>query len=61
MCASFHIMILFPDSSLITNCSVYPCNSCNVDRFKPVTVVIFMEHRRNRVAVHRLIEIQYAA
>ena len=36
-------MLLFPNGSLITNCSVYLCNSCrtNVDSYKAVTVVIF--------------------
>ena len=57
---NYNVMLLFPDRSLITNCSVYLCNSCNVDSYKAVTVVFFSEHRRNRVAVHRIIEIQYA-
>ena len=37
-CASLRIMLLFPDRSLITNCSVYLCNSCNgnVDSYKVV-------------------------
>ena len=35
-------MMLFPDSSLITNCYVYLCNLCNVDRFKAATAVFFL-------------------
>ena len=58
-CASFRAMLLFLDRSLITNFYVYLCNSCNVVSYKAVTVVFFSEHRRNRVAVDRLIEIQY--
>ena len=41
-CASFPIMLLLPDHSLITNCSVYLCNSYNVDSYKAVTVVFFL-------------------
>ena len=58
LCASFRVMLLFLDRSLIKNCNVYLCNSCNVVSYKAVTVVFFSEHRRNRVAVDRLIEIQ---
>ena len=38
-CASFRVMLLFLDRSLITNCYVYLCNSCNVVSYKAVTVV----------------------
>ena len=41
-CATFRIMLLFLDSSLITNFSVYLCNSCNVVSYKAVTVVFFL-------------------
>ena len=41
-CASFHIMLLFPDRSLITNCFVYVCNWYNVDSYKAATVVFFL-------------------
>ena len=40
--ASFHIMLLFLDGSLITNSSVYLCNCCNVVSYKAVTVVFFL-------------------
>ena len=53
-------MLLFLDRSLINNCYVCLCNSCNVVSYKAVTVVFFAEHRRNRVAVERLIKIQQA-
>ena len=41
-CASLHIMPLFPDRSLITNFSVYLCNSYNVDSYKAATLVFFL-------------------
>ena len=40
-CASFRVMLLFLDRSLITNCYVYLCNSCNVVSYEAVTVVFF--------------------
>ena len=36
----YHAAIL--DRSLIANCSVYLCNSCNVVSYKAVTVVFFL-------------------
>ena len=39
---------------------MHTSNSYNVDSYKAVTVVLFSEHERNGVAVHRLIEIQFA-
>ena len=41
-CASFRVMFLFLDRSLITNCYVYLCNSCYVVSYKAVTVVFFL-------------------
>ena len=41
-CTSFRVMLLFLDRSLITNCYVYLCNSCNVVSYKAVTVVFFL-------------------
>ena len=41
-CASFRVMLLFLDRSLITNCYVYLCNSCNVVSYKAVTVAFFL-------------------
>ena len=35
-------MLLFLDRSLITNCYVYLCNSCDVVSYKAVTVVFFL-------------------
>ena len=59
---SFQIILVFLDRSLITNCSVYLCiNSCNADSYKAVTVAIFSERRRNRVAAHKIIKIRYAS
>ena len=53
---SFHIMMLFPGSSLTTNYSLYLCNLCNVDSYKALTVIIFL----NVEEIESLIEIQYA-
>ena len=53
---SYHAAIFL----LQLDCSVYLCNSCNVVSYKAVTVVLLFEHRRNRDAVHILIEIQKA-
>ena len=39
-CASVRVMMLFLDRSLITNCSAYLCNSCNVVSYKAVTLVV---------------------